>query len=134
MKNSMTTTTASTASATSVTSATSLTTVKITATDKYLTFRECGKVIGKIAKGEGYIREYDLPANVTKVYKSYYAINGEIKIDVSTPDFVIHGDLCDFVMDFCYENRNVKFVGCSCEQWSGEGYIGNDTCSVYCGK
>ena len=129
MKNSMTTTTTA-----STSSATSLTTVKITATDKYLTFRECGKVIGKIAKGEGYISEYDLPANVTKVYKSYYNVNGEIKIDVSAPDFVIHGDMYDFMMDFQFENRNIKIVETSCEQWSGEGYIGNDTCSVYCGN
>lgn len=126
MKNSMTMTTASTSSAT--------TTVKITATDKYLTFHEGGKVIGKIAKGEGYFGEYDLPTNVTKVYKSYYNVNGEIKIDVSSPDFVINGDLYDFMMDFQYENRNIKIIGTSCEQWSGEGYIGQDTCSVYCGK
>ena len=126
MKNSMTTTTASTSGAT--------TTVKITATSKYLTVRDGGKVIGKIAKGEGYLGEYDLPANVTKVYKSYYNVNGEIKIDVSEPDFVINGDLYDFMMDFCYENRNIKIVETSCEHWSGEGYIGNDTCSVYCGN
>ena len=128
MKNSTTTTTAIAASAT--------TTVKITATDKYLTFRDSstGKVLGKIAKGEGYIGEYDLPTNMTKIYKSYYNVNGEIKIDVSEPDFVINGDLYDFMMDFCYENRNIKIVETSCEQWSGEGYIGNDTCSVYCGN
>ena len=130
MENLMTTTTASTTSVTSTTS------VKITATDKYLTFRDSstGKVISKIAKGEGYLGEYDLPANVTKVYKSYYSINGEIKIDVSEPHFVINGDLYDFMMDFCYENRNIKIVETSCEQWSGIGYIGNDTCSVYCGN
>lgn len=127
MENLMTTTA-------SVTSTTSVTTVKITATSKYLTVRDGGKVIGKIAKGEGYLGEYDLPANVTKVYKSYYNVNGEIKIDVSEPDFVINGDLYDFMMDFCYENRNIKIVETSCEQWSGEGYIGNDTCSVYCGN
>lgn len=126
MKNSMTMTTASTSSAT--------TTVKITATDKYLTFHEGGKVIGKIAKGEGYLGEYDLPTNTTKVYKSYYNVNGEIKIDISEPDFVMNGDLYDFMMDFQYENRNIKIVETSCEQWSGEGYIGQDTCSVYCGK
>ena len=126
MKNSTTTTT-STSSATT-------TAVKITATDKYLTFNEGGKVIGKIAKGEGYLGEYDLPANITKVYKSYYHVNGEIKIDVSAPDFVINGDIYDLIMDFQFENRNIKIVETSCEQWSGEGYIGNDTCSVYCGK
>lgn len=126
MKNSMTTTTA--------TSTASATTVKITATDKYLTFRDGGKLIGKIAKGEGYMGEYDLPANVTKVYKSYYAVNGEIKIDVSEPYFVINGDIYDFIMDFQFENKNVKIVESSCEQWSGEGYIGNGICSVYCGN
>ena len=126
MKNSMTMTTASTSSAT--------TTVKITATDKYLTFHEGDKVIGKIAKGEGYFGEYDLPTNVTKVYKSYYNVNGEIKIDVSSPDFVIKGDLYDLIMDFQFDNKNVKIIETSCEQWSGEGYIGQDTCSVYCGK
>ena len=127
MENLMTTTA-------SATSTTSVTTVKITATSKYLTVRDGGKVIGKIAKGEGYLGEYNLPANVTKVYKSYYNVNGEIKIDVSEPDFVINGDLYDFMMDFCYENRNIKIVETSCEQWSGEGYIGQATCSVYCGN
>ena len=128
MKNSMTTTT-STSSATT-------TTVKITATSKYLTFRDgiTGKVLGKIAKGEGYISEYDLPTNITSLYKSHYNVNGEIKIDVSEPHFVINGDIYDFMMDFCYENRNIKIVETSCEQWSGEGYIGQATCSVYCGN
>ena len=128
MKNSMTTTTSTSRATTAE--------IKITATDKYLTFRDgsTGKVIGKIAKGEGYIGEYDLPTNVTKVYKSYYAVNGEIKIDMSEQDFVIPGDLYDFMMDFQFENKNIKIVETSCEQWSGEGYIGNDTCSVYCGN
>ena len=126
MKNSTTTTT-STSSATT-------TAVKITATDKYLTFHEGGKVIGKIAKGEGYISEYDLPTNVTKVYKSYYNIDGEIKINVSEPDFVIPGDLYDFMMDFCDENRNIKWGLSSCEQWSSKGYIGSSPCDVSCGK
>ena len=126
MKNSMTTT-ASTASATTAE-------IKITATDKYLTFRDGGKVIGKIAKGEGYIGEYNLPANVTTVYKSYYAVNGEIKIDMSEPDFVIHGDMYDFMMDFQFENRNIKIVETSCEQKSGGDYIGNHTCFLYCGN
>ena len=126
MKNVMTTTT-STASATT-------TAVKITATDKYLTFHEGGKVIGKIAKGEGYLGEYDLPTNVTKVYKSYYAVNGEIKIDMSEPYFVINGDFYDLMMDFTFENRKVKIVETSCELWCTSGYIGNEICSVYCGK
>ena len=128
MKNSTTTTTENTAAAIM----TPVSNVKITATDKYLTFREGGKVIGKIAKGEGYIGEYDLPTNVTKVCKSYYNVNGEIKINISDPDFVIQWDLYDLMMDFLYENRNVKIVETSCEQWSESGYIGNDTCSVYC--
>ena len=63
--------------------------VKITAIDKYLTFHEAGKVIRKIAKDDAYFTVYDLSTNVTKVYKSYYAVNGEIKIDVSYPDGVI---------------------------------------------
>ena len=126
MKNSTTTTT-STSSATT-------TAVKITATDKYLTFHEGGKVIGKIAKGEGYISEYDLPTNVTKIYKSYFNINGKIKIDMSYPDLVIHGDIYDFMLDFCYKNKNVKIVETPCEKWSEIDYIGNDTCLVYCGN
>ena len=126
MKNSMTTT-AATTSVTAVTAS-------VTATDKYLTFREGGKVICKIAKGDAYYSKYDLPTNITEVYKPHYNVNGEIKIDVSNPDFVIHGDLHDLMMEFQFENRNIKIVETSCEQWSGEGYIGNDTCSVYCGK
>ena len=127
MKNSMTTTTtASTSGAT--------TTVKITAIEKYLTFYEDGKILRRIAKGEGYISEYDLPTNVTKIYKSYFNINGKIKIDMSYPDLVIHGDIYDFMLDFCYKNKNVKIVETSCEKWSEIDYIGQDTCSVYCGN
>ena len=110
--------------------------IKITATDQYLTFcdGESGKVIGKIENGEGYICEYNLPTNVTKVYKSLYSVYDEIKIDISEPYFVINGDLYDFMMDFRYENKNVKIVKTPCEIYSESGYIGNNTCSVYCGN
>ena len=110
--------------------------VKITATDQYLTFRdgESNKVIGKIASGEGYICEYDLPTNVTKVYKSMFSIYDEIRIDISEPYFVINEDIYDFMIDFYYENRNVKIVKTPCEIYGEYGYIGNRTCSVYCGN
>ena len=126
MKNSMTTT-AATTSVTAVTAS-------VTATDKYLTFREGSKVICKIAKGDAYYSKYDLPTNITEVNKPHNNVNGEIKIDVSNPDFVIHGDLHDLMMDFQFENRNVKIVDSSCEIYSGIDYIGNEICSVYCGN
>ena len=122
----MTTTTAIAANAT--------TTVKITAIENYLTFYEDGKILRKIKKGEAYISEYDLITNTTNVYKSYFNINGKIKIDMSYPDLVIHGDIYDFMLDFCYKNKNVKIVETSCEKWSEIDYIGQDTCSVYCGN
>ena len=125
MKNVMTTTT-STSRAT--------TEVKITAIDRYLTFYEDGKVIRKIAKGEGFKIEYDSSTNVTNVYKSYFNVNGKIRIDVSYPDGIIDGDIYEFMLDFFAKNRNIKIVEASYEQWSGEDFLGNDTCSVYCGN
>ena len=121
---------------TTAASATSTTTteVKITATGKYLTFHEGGEGICKIAKGDAYFSEYDLPTNITRVYQSHYSVNGEIKIDVSYPDFVIKGDLFDVMMDFQFDNKNVKIIDSQCELYRGIGYIGNDTCSVYCGN
>ena len=128
MKNSMTTTTS--------TSRATTTEVKITATDKSLTFHEGGKlpINIKIKKDEGYIIEYDLATNMTNMYKSYYNLNGKIKIDVSYPDCFIYGDIYDFMLDFFDKNRNIKIVESSCEKQSDGDYIGNDTCLVYCGN
>ena len=126
MKNVMTTTTS--------TSRATTTEVKITATDKYLTFHDGGKGICKIAKGDAYFSEYDLTTNITKVYKSVYNVNGEIKIDISAPDLVVNRDLYDVMMDFQFDNKNVKIIDSQCEIYRGIGYIGNDTCSVYCGN
>ena len=118
--------------------------VKITATSKYLTYRDgcTGKVIGKIAKGEGCISEYDEDNNVTNIYTSgdarcdcgQYGAIYEYKIDMSEPDFVIHGDLHDVELDFFEENRKVTFVGKSCYIMNGNHFLYSDTCSVYCGK
>ena len=118
--------------------------VKITATDKYFTYRDgiTGKVICKIAKGEGCISEYDEDNNVTKIYlsgdsrcdcgdgRTIY----EHKIDMSEPDFTIKGDLHDVELDFFDENRNVEFIMASCYIMNGNYFLYSSTCSVYCGK
>ena len=124
-----------TTTAVSTSGATTTTTVKITATDKSLTFYEDGKlpINIKIKKGEGYIFEYDLATNVTNVYKSYFNVNGIIKIDVSYLDCFIDGDVYDYMMEFLYKNKNVKIVEAPCEKQSDIDYIGTDTCFVYCG-
>ena len=119
---------------TTSTSRAKTTEVKITAIDKYLTFHEGGKVIRKIEKGDGFFMEYDLSTNVTNLYKSYYNLNGKIKIDISWPDGVIDGDIYEFMLDFCDKNPNIKIVETSCEQQSGGDYIGNHNCLVYCGN
>ena len=118
--------------------------VKVSATDKYFTFRDgdTGKVIFKIAKREGYIREYDEENNVTKVYLTgdsrcecgEFGTIYEYKIDISEPDFVINGNVDEVIFDFLDENRNVEFVGKSCYIMKGNHFWYTDTCSVYCGK
>lgn len=153
MENLMTTTrqNAATASAnvkitatTATTESTTSANVKITATDKYFTYRDCstGKVIGKIAKREGCISEYDADNNVTNIYTSgdarcdcgEFGTIYEYKIDISEPDFTIKGDLHDIELDFFDENRNVTFVGKSCYIMKGNYFLHSGTCSVYCGK
>ena len=118
--------------------------VKITATDKYFTYRDgiTGKVICKIAKGEGCISEYDEDANITKIYLSGDSRcdcgDGrticEYKIDMSEPDFTINGNVDEVILDFLYENRKVEFSQCSCDLMNGNYFLHSGTCSVYCGK
>lgn len=139
MKNSMTTTTESTASASA-----SATTVKITATDKYLTFRDgvSGKVIGKIGKREGYISEYDEDNNGTNIYTSgdarcdcgEFGVIYDYKIFYSEPAFVLTGDIYEPMLDFYDLNRNVKFSQRSCAKIQGSHVWYGDSCNVYCGK
>ena len=129
MKNSTTTTT-STSSATT-------TAVKITATDKYLTFRDgvSGKVIGKIKKGEGYIIEYDEDYNETNVYTS-----GDARRDwdylffLDVIEFTIKGDIYEPMLAFFEENQNIKSGWSSCSKIQGGNVWFGDTCSVFLGK
>ena len=107
MKNLMTTT-----ETTAAAIMTPVSTVKITATDKYLTFRDgvSGKVIGKIAKGEGYIIEYNEDYNETNVYTS-----GDARRDcdylffLDVIEFTIKGDIYEPMLAF-FEEKNIKII------------------------
>ena len=132
MKNLMTTT-----ETTAAAIMTPVSTVKITATDKYLTFRDgvSGKVIGKIAKGEGYIIEYNEDYNETNVYTS-----GDARSDcdylffLDVIEFTIKGDIYEPMLAFFEENKNIKSGWSSCSKIQGGNVWFGDTCSVFLGK
>lgn len=132
MKNLMTTT-----ETTAAAIMTPVSNVKITATDKYLTFRDgvSGKVIGKIAKGEGYIIEYNEDYNETNVYTS-----GDARRDcdylffLDVIEFTIKGDIYEPMLAFFAENQNIKSGWSSCSKIQGGNVWCGDTCSVFLGK